>query len=281
MLAARVRTASPAEALREALARLDAGERVVIATVLRRRGSAPGTPGQKLALFLDGNAVGTVGGGAVEKQVLDDLGRMLDEHGAEPRTAQYELGASMGMCCGGAVEILFEPMAASVSVLVVGAGHVGGALAPILCGLGFKVLVVDAREDAFEARGLSASSRLELFATDHDDPDILAALGEPSRAFAVVMTHDHQLDQQVIEWALGRGFGFVGGVGSRAKALKTRQRLEGRSFSVEDIERVRMPLGVSIEARSPGEIAVAIAAELVAVRARWLGRDRGAKSVAT
>jgi xanthine dehydrogenase accessory factor len=89
----------------------------------------------------------------------------------------------------------------------------------------------------------------------------------------VVMTHDHQLDQAVVEWALARGFGFVGGVGSRAKAARTRARLEAKGVPAAEIARVRMPVGVDIGARSPAEIGVAITGELVAWRAH-LGERR-------
>jgi len=85
-----------------------------------------------------------------------------------------------------------------------------------------------------------------------------------------VMTHDHQLDQKVVEWALAKGFGFVGGVGSRAKAARTRQRLEAKGVKEDDIARVRMPVGIDIGARSPAEIGVAIAGELIAFRAKLL-----------
>ncbi|MBM4357612.1 MAG: XdhC family protein [Deltaproteobacteria bacterium] len=272
MVAPRARTAAPTEALREALARLDAGERVVVATVLRRRGSAPSTPGQKLALFGDGTAVGTIGGGAVEQRTLEAMAQLLTEPGSEPVTVRHELGASMGMCCGGAVELLLEPMDASMRVLIVGAGHVGCALAPILVGLGFRVLVVDAREGAFDARGLASGRNLLTFGLEHDEPEVLEALGDPVHAALLVMTHDHALDQTVIEWALRAGFAFVGGVGSRAKAARTRQRLEAKNFPEGEVARVRMPLGVAVDARTPGEIAVAIAAELVSVRAQHLDR---------
>jgi xanthine dehydrogenase accessory factor len=88
------------------------------------------------------------------------------------------------------------------------------------------------------------------------------------------MTHDHQMDQAAIEWAIARGFGFVGGVGSRGKAARTRQRLEAKGVAEVDVARVRMPLGVEIGARSPAEIGVAIAAELIEWRARDHGRAR-------
>jgi xanthine dehydrogenase accessory factor len=87
-----------------------------------------------------------------------------------------------------------------------------------------------------------------------------------ARGVCLVMTHDHLLDQRAIEWALSRGFAFVGGVGSRAKAERTRQRLEAKGFSEADRARVRMPIGVDIGARLPDEIAVSIAAEMVAWR---------------
>lgn len=81
------------------------------------------------------------------------------------------------------------------------------------------------------------------------------------------MTHDHAADQVAIEWALRQGFALVGGVGSRAKAARVRSRLEAAGFDEADRARVRMPLGAEIGARTPEEIAVAIAAELIAWRA--------------
>jgi xanthine dehydrogenase accessory factor len=80
------------------------------------------------------------------------------------------------------------------------------------------------------------------------------------------MTHDHARDQDAIEWGLRKGFAFVGGVGSRAKAQRTRDRLTAKGFPEADIARVRMPLGVSIGARLPDEIAIAIASELIGWR---------------
>jgi xanthine dehydrogenase accessory factor len=268
--------------LRVALERLGAGERVVVATVLRRRGSAPSTPGQKLVLHASG-AAGTVGGGAIELRVLEAMTALLAGAETRPETVSFELGARLGMCCGGAVEILLEPMDPAVTALVVGAGHVGGALAPLLAELGFRVVVCDARDGALEARALGAArgggagpgARWHALALEHDDPEVLSAVGAGrARAAAVVMTHDHKQDQAVIEWALAQGFGLVGGVGSRAKAARTRSRLEAKGIAPADVARVRMPLGVDIGARSPMEIAVAVAGELVAWRSRLCGTAR-------
>ncbi|EYF08987.1 XdhC family protein [Chondromyces apiculatus] len=287
------RTALPHEVLRVALDALERGRRVVVASVVARHGSAPSTPGQKLCLVEDLTAVGTVGGGAVEKAVLTAMASALDDPTSTPRLDTFRLGPSLGMCCGGSVDILIEPMHPAVHVLVVGAGHVGTVTAPLLAALGFRVTLCDAREAAADlsrlvpvalpspGAPLPAGQRIEeprpaqsvrLVHADHDDPEVTALFsGAFPEAAAVVMTHDHQLDQTAVEWAITRGFGFVGAVGSRAKAARTRARLEAKGVPEPDLARVRIPIGIDIGARTPAEIAVSIAAELIAWRS---GRQR-------
>jgi xanthine dehydrogenase accessory factor len=280
------RTAAADEVLREASAALSSGRAVIVATVIARSGSAPSTPGQKLALFASSGssgaleAVGTVGGGAVERTVIAAMVAALEDPSAQPKMEQFRLGPNLGMCCGGSATILVEPLRPSIAVLVVGAGHVGTETAPLLARLGFRVTLVDARDEAAgEGRGAPLPSEgtgaLRVLHAEHDDPEVLAALGAPpERAFALVMTHDHQLDQAVIGWAREKGFAFVGGVGSRAKATRTRDRLRARGVAEPDVARVHMPVGVDIGARRPAEIAVAIAAQLVEVRASLEGLVR-------
>ncbi|MBX3218016.1 MAG: XdhC family protein [Labilithrix sp.] len=230
-----------------------------MATVLERHGSAPGTPGQKLFVARDGAAVGTVGGGAVERAVLESLVALATGASARHDVRTFKLGPELGMCCGGRLVVLLEPIAGLVPSLVVGAGHVATALAPLLARVGFAVTVVDAR-DAWGEEGRIAGARSVAGEFDEVGRDV-----DPAGA-CLVMTHDHALDQRAIEWALRRGFAYVGGVGSRAKAERTRQRLEAKGFTEADRARVRMPIGADIGARTPDEIAVSIAAELIAWR---------------
>lgn len=255
-------TPTPADmptVLEVAAATAKRGVRGAMATVLARTGSAPSTPGQKLYAAADGTCVGSVGGGAVEREVLERVGRMVrgEDDAHELRT--FRLGPELAMCCGGSVEILLEPIAAFVHCLVVGGGHVASAVAPLLARVGFRVTVVDEREEWGKEGRLPG---VRSVVGDYDD------VGKeiPTTGAVLVMTHDHATDQRVIEWALKRGFAFVGGVGSRAKAQRTRDRLAAKGFSEEDRARVKMPLGVSIGARLPDEIAVAIAAEMVTWR---------------
>ena len=261
------RTASTDEVLRATLVALEQGHRVVLATVVRRQGSTPSTPGQKLCLLGEREAVGTLGGGALEAMLLREMVALLAQAGTDPVPRAVDLGAELGMSCGGAVEVLLEPLDPAPAVLVVGAGHVGAALAPLLVGLGFRVVLCDRRAAVVAALALAPSARLHLVAEPHDHPAVRAALGAaPASAAALVMTHDHELDQAALDWALGQGFAFVGGVGSRNKAARLKVVLRERGHAPASVEALRMPLGVAIGARLPAEIALAIAAELVGWR---------------
>jgi xanthine dehydrogenase accessory factor len=253
--------ATAAQVLEAAASRATAGIRGAMATVLERHGSAPGTAGQKLYLAEDGTCVGSVGGGAIERATLEALQTVVSDVLAKHQVRSFKLGAELGMCCGGRIEVLIEPIEGVVPCLVVGGGHVATAVAPLLVKVGFAVTVVDARD------GWSDEGRLPGVRCVQGEIDDVGRMMD-ARGVCLVMTHDHQLDQQAIEWALGHGFAFVGGVGSRAKAERTRQRLEAKGFGEEDRARVRMPLGLDIGARLPDEIAVSIAAEMVAWRKR-------------
>lgn len=240
-----------------------------MATVVARHGSAPSTPGQKLYVAEDDTCVGTVGGGAVEREVIEALESMLrGACGKEAPRERHELrtfklGAELGMCCGGSVDILLEPIDAQMPCLVVGGGHVATATAPLLAKIGFAVTVCDAREAWGEEGRIPG---VTCVVGEHDD----VGKDFPTSGACLVMTHDHGLDQDVIEWAMKRGFAYVGGVGSRAKAQRTRDRLAAKGFPESDRARLQMPIGLDIGARLPDEIAVSIAADLV----RWR-RARG------
>ncbi len=251
--------ADPMRVLELAAQKARAGVRGALATVLARHGSAPGTPGQKLYAGADGSCFGSVGGGAVEREVLAALELLVSDPKPKHATKSFHLGAELGMCCGGGLDVMLEPIEALCACLIVGGGHVATATAPLLSRVGFAVTVVDAR-DAWGEAGRIPGVRCVV--GDYDD----VGKDFPLTGAVLVMTHDHALDQEAIAWALRRGFAYVGGVGSRAKAQRTRDRLAAKGVSEADRARIRMPIGVDIGARLPDEIAVSIAAELVTWR---------------
>jgi xanthine dehydrogenase accessory factor len=249
-------SAAPARVLHVAAEKTGSGIAGAMATILERHGSAPSTPGQKMWVGADSSCVGTVGGGAIEREILESLSLLANSKNPIHEIRTFSLGAELGMCCGGRVVALLEPIAGLIPCLIVGGGHVATALAPLLARVGFAVTVVDARE-AWGSEG-----RIEGVTCVVGDYDDVGKTIPSSGAF-LVMTHDHALDQDAIEWGLRHGFAYVGGIGSRAKAQRTRDRLAAKGFPEADIARVRMPLGLAIGARSPDEIAISVVSEMI------------------
>jgi xanthine dehydrogenase accessory factor len=152
-----------------------------------------------------------------------------------------------------------EPPAPAV---VCGAGHVGRAVAPLLAGLGFRVVVVDDREEFASAERFPGA---EVVVRPFEGA--LAAVGVDERAYVVVVTRGHVHDLDVCVQALRAGARYVGVMGSRAKRERMHAALRAAGFDEGTIGRIHSPIGVAIGAETPAELAVSIAAELVQARA--------------
>ena len=257
-----------AHAVSELLAR---GERAALATVVRTAGSTPQEAGARLLRYEDGRTLGTVGGGRIEQVVLEALEQALRE--TAPRTVSWDLGRDLGMCCGGRMEVFIEPLDGSARLIVFGAGHVACATARLAQRIGFRVVVVDEREDLNTEERFPGCTRLAS-ACD----EALRELEPCTTDWMLVMTHDHRLDEEALAAALTRPHRYIGMIGSRRKVLRIFARIEARRGTLS-LERVFAPVGLDLGALGPEEIAVAIAAELIALRhgrsAAHLGMNRG------
>ena len=203
-------------------------------------------------------AYGSLGDATLDARVL-----------AEAR-ARLAVAADGRLDAGGVVEVaegtvlihLVAPRAPAI--VLFGNGHVGRALAHILGVLPVHVRWVDAREADFPA---SVPDNIEIVA--HDDP-----VGEVARApvgaCVVVMTHSHALDFDLVGAALARDdLAYVGLIGSRSKRRQFEARLAARGFDASRIARLVCPIGAgALVGREPGVIALAVAAELMALRQR-------------
>jgi xanthine dehydrogenase accessory factor len=233
--------------------------RGALATVVRVSGSAPQKPGARLLLLPDGSIVGTVGGGAIEQEVLAAL--QACREGAEARLISRELGYELAMCCGGRMEIFVEPIQGTTRLVLCGAGHIAHALAPLVARLGFSVLVLDDREE------LNSEARFPGATRELCDPDsFLRKQPLGAEDWLVIATHDHALDERLLERALRAPQPrYIGLVGSRRKVLRILARIRERRGE-QDLSRLHAPIGLALNAQGPDEIAISIAAELVALR---------------
>jgi len=241
----------------------------VLATVVHVTGSAPQVAGAKLLVLADGRAVGTVGGGAIERRVLDEArGRLASEREATGLVT-LNLTRDLGMCCGGEMKIFFERVRGAERLIVFGGGHIGRALVETASRVGFAVTVIDQREEWGRRERFPSASQVV-----NEEPEVaLPELLIDEATFCVVVTHDHPLDQALVKALLGSRAGFVGLVASRTKRNKFVMRLRAQGMSEERLSRLRSPLGIDLGAVTPEEIALSITAELVAVRRGVLPAD--------
>jgi xanthine dehydrogenase accessory factor len=243
---------------RALVALLEGGGRGALATVVRASGSTPQEPGARLLLLPDGSTVGTVGGGAIEHAVIEALRECART--ARPQVMFRDLGRDLGMCCGGRMEVLVEPVEAAPRLVIFGAGHVGRATASVASSLGFRVVVVDDREELNDEMRFPTAERVLL-------PPKAARhrIAPTANDFLLVTTHDHHLDEEALDTYARLPHRYVGLIGSRRKIYKILQRIDARA-GLPPLDRVYGPVGLDLGAVTPEEIAISIAAELVALR---------------
>ena len=236
----------------------------VLCTVTRTAGSTPRKRAARMLVTAQ-EQWGTIGGGRVEKQVLDAARGLLNQgEAATATTLRYHLTRELGMCCGGEMEVLVEPMIPAPFLLVCGGGHIAQALVPLVGPLGFVPIVVEDLEELGNAQRFPQASRI----IDSFDPRDWHDVPLDERSYVVIVTRDHQVDQQLLEALLPYDLAYLGMIGSERKVRMFRQRLTNKGASPDRLERVHAPIGLEIFADTPEEIALAIAAELVQVRAQ-------------
>lgn len=217
-----------------------------------------------MLLHDDGEIVGTVGGGAIEAEVLANCRMTLRD--GRPRRVDAQLVRDLAMCCGGSMEVFVEVLQPQVKLVIIGAGHVAQALAPVAEAAGFAVQVLDDREELLE-NPVYANAQVGSYDVD----ELAAGLPELSdRDFVVITTRDHARDEKALAYLMRQPHRYVGMIGSRRKVhavlgriLRKEQQL-GRAWP--DLSRVRAPIGLALGGRTPGEIAISVVAELIAVR---------------
>jgi xanthine dehydrogenase accessory factor len=235
------------------------GRRFALATVIESRGFTPRKPGSHMLVAEDGATVGTIGGGAIEGLVVEQARALLESGGTS--LVRKHLTQELGMCCGGEMAVFVEILEPAPRLLLFGAGYVARAIAAQARSCDFDVTVVDERAEWVVAERFPGA-RLMCASPE----DVARTFTTCPTDYAVVVTHDHALDQRVVQVLLERPLKFLGLVGSVPKQRKFALRLRARGFTDAEIARVRCPLGMPIGAQTPEEIAVSVVGELIAVR---------------
>lgn len=231
-----------------------------LVTIIKAKGSTPRDVGTKMVVT-EKDFFGTIGGGQLEDLVLRDAREIL-KNSSRPERLPYPLCLKAHQCCGGFVEVLVETVHTEPQLLIFGAGHVAQAVARTLEGTPFQVHLIDPRPEWLE--------KAPDYVTRHENEGLHFIAGysqwSPERTYAVVMTFDHDLDQKLIENLVQQKTRYLGLIGSRMKWQRFEKRLLEKGLPAEDLKKVRCPIGLPLGGKSPAEVAISFAAEIVQIQ---------------
>lgn len=267
-------------ALDELLAALQLGPAVLV-RVDAVQGSGPREVGAWMAVKRTG-LIATIGGGQLEFEASAYGRQLLEGHGL-PLSRRFALGPALGQCCGGVVELGFEPLPARPSAALIdalrqrlrppeasllpvalfGGGHVGRAIIDLLNRLPSRVQWFDSRDEVFPP-GLPEHVRAE-----HSEPVQAAVQDIAPGSHVLIMSFSHAEDLDVVAACLRRqrerrDLPFIGLIGSKSKWASFRQRLQARGFEEAELAQVCCPIGLAgITGKQPEVIAIAVLAQLL------------------
>ena len=235
-----------------------------LCVVIETKGSTPRKSGSKMVVFPDGSVhgkiEGTIGGGAVEHQVRAEALQVLALE--KSKVVTLSLTHDLGMCCGGEMTVFIEPLLPKPHCIIFGAGHIGEVLSRLAAQAGFFVTVADARKDLMQLERLPYAHQLLAI----NEMDAFEKLPFGPNTFIIVVTHDHQKDQELIEAILVKSFRYAALVGSKRKSKMTITRCLNKGLDPQQVAKLHCPAGVAIDAETPEEIAFSIVAQMIQYR---------------
>ena len=231
-----------------------------IVTVVDTDGETPRKAGARGLVFPDGSIEGTVGGGSIEVEAIETAKQAL-------KTGKPFLKISTlkdlkdKMICGGSMTLFFEPISPQRRLTIFGGGHVGRAIAPIAKIAGWQVKVVDHRKEVLAPKFFPEN--IELINANY--VEYIKAASFDLNDWLIIVTPKHLFDEEVLMALIHHQTSYIGLMGSAGKIKNVMTNLKSNGISEKLLARVFAPVGLNIGTETPGEIAVAIVAEMLAV----------------
>jgi xanthine dehydrogenase accessory factor len=233
-----------------------------LAQIIESKGSTPRHSGQMLVLA-DGQTIGTIGGGMVERRVIEEAQAAIEERkprmfcGRMTRSGENAVGSD----CGGAMSVYIDVHGLRPRLMLIGGGHVNRALAHAAAPLGFEIHVGDTFDGNLDPASFPSGSRLK-------HADTMAALVDSlnidNNSYVIIATN--HLDREALECLIGRPTAYLGMLASKRKTLTFMKDLRESGTPEALLQRVFAPLGYDIGAETPEEIAVSIMAHILQIK---------------
>ncbi len=239
---------------------IEQGIPAVLCVVTETTGSTPRKAGSKMLVYQDGSIKGTIGGGSVEFQAIQEALKIISC--GLPFSKRFHLADDLKMHCGGTMEIYFEPIGCLPKLYIFGGGHIGKALAGYATGLGFRPFVFDQREGIFDTWNIP-----DVETKTGDFLQIIDSLAFDNNTYIAIVTHKHDFDETVLLACIRHEFAYLGMIGSKRKVAEIRKNaIENHSIPEAQLEKVDMPIGIPFAAETPAEIAISIIAKMIDVK---------------
>ena len=238
------------------------GETVALATIVRAQGSTPRATGAKMLVFRDGTIKGTIGGGEMEGRVIQEALAALET--GQPRMTHYTYReteeGSVGIC-GGENDVFIDVLGPAKELLIVGAGHVGQAVAELGAFLGMDCIVMDHRPEFANPQRFPRASHILV-------GDIVQSLRQypiTRQTYVVIVTRGHVHDTEALGVVVHSPAAYIGMIGSRHKTGRVFEAMRAQGVEQALLDRVHAPIGLEIGAETPEEIAMSIIGQIIAV----------------
>jgi xanthine dehydrogenase accessory factor len=230
---------------------LDKKQGVALATIV----GGPTHIGAKLLVFPGKTAHGTLGQPELDERVRADAESTI--WSGDASIFNYSLAEETQ-----SFDVFIEGFPPPPTLIIVGAGHIAIPLTSFAKTLNYHVVVIDARA-AFATRERFPSAD-ELIVAWPDE--ILEKMDLNPSTSVAVLTHDPKFDEPTLKVVLTRNVGYIGAIGSRKTGAERAERLKKQGLTDEQLKRIHGPIGLNIGGAEPEEMALAIMAEIVAVR---------------
>jgi xanthine dehydrogenase accessory factor len=241
---------------------------VVLATVIKARGSVPRHEGTKMLIYPNGATYGTIGGGPLEELVIQEAQKALGQ--SKTSILHYNFvdpeRGDPGVC-GGEMDIFLEAIHPQPTVIVFGLGHVGKAVVHLAHWCGFRVIAADDRRELARSENFP-----EADLTICCEPsEISKKMQINHQTYIVLTTRGVPVDAEGLPSLLETPAAYIGVIGSKRRWETTVQQMREMGIKDEQIARITSPIGLEINAETPEEIAISILSEMIMIRRQGTG----------
>ena len=240
----------------EVIAAYEGGAPVAVASLMNVPDGSELVVGSKLLVRENGSTAGSLGDEKLDANAMNEARRLM------------AMGKNDYVTAESGAEFFIEAYTTPPTLVLAGGGHVSKAISNIASTLGFRIFVIDDREEFASPQRFPEAEQTVV--SDYGSAFEKLPIG--TNSFIVIATRGHRYDASATASAMRTPASYVGLLGSKRKTILIYEELFAQGFTMEEVQAVRSPIGLNISARTPEEIALSIMSEIVGFR---LGGDGG------